>query len=266
MKALDVYSRLEEYFKPEQCTDVVKNGIQYHNAEEIEKVYTSTFASESVISEILIRGQKNVLLFTHHPLPQRKPSDYGSSEISKHLIMKMKENKVSLFSYHIPLDRNGVYSPGNNLAKAMAINPYEEFYFQNNVFMGVLCNSDFDTVGETKERLEQVIGHEAKLYCYGDSYLNNGRIAIMAGGASNLDIYKYLADKGVNTFITGVTNPKKAEWVAKIHEKAKEHGINLIGGTHCSTEKFACIAMLGFFRDMGLESEFIDEEPDLYDL
>ncbi|SHI83654.1 Nif3-like dinuclear metal center hexameric protein [Lutispora thermophila] len=266
MRALDIYNKLEKYFKPEQCTDVVKNGIQYHNAEEIEKVYTATFASESVISEILMRGQKNVLLFTHHPLPQRKPPDYGPSEISRRLIMEMKENKVSLFSYHIPLDRNGVYSPGNNLAKAMGIIPYDEFYFQNNVFMGVLCNSHFATVYEAKERLEQAIDHKAKLYCYGDSYLNDGRIAIMAGGASNLDIYEYLADKGVNTFITGVTNPKKAEWIAEIHEKAKENGINLIGGTHCSTEKFACIAMLDFFRGMGLESEFIDEEPDFCDL
>lgn len=266
MKAKEIYTRLEEYFIPDQCTDVVKNGIQYDNAEEIEKVYTSTFAAESVINGILDRGQENILLFTHHPLPQRKAPDYRPGEISQSLMMKMKEHKVSLFSYHIPLDRNGVYSPGNNLAKAMDMRPYEEFYFQNNVFMGILCNSYFASVNEVKERLEKVIGHRAKLYSYGEPSLISGRTAIMAGGASNPDIYEYLTGKGVNTFITGVTNPQKADWVNKIHEKAKQYRVNLIGGTHCSTEKFACIAMTDFFREMGLEAEFIDEETDLNDL
>ena len=191
-----------------------------------------------------------MLLFTHHPLPQRKASDYKSSEIPRPLLFKMNKHKISLFSYHIPLDRNGVYSPGNNLAKAMNMTTYEEFYFQN----------------EVKERLEMAIGHRSKLYSYGEPTLKSGRVAIMAGGASNPDIYEYLADKGINTFITGVTNPEKAEWVIKIHEKAKQYGINLIGGTHCSTEKFACMAMVDFFEKMGLEAEFIDEEPDLYDL
>lgn len=266
MKAKAVYDILEEYFRPDQCTDVVKNGIQYDNAEEIEKVYTATFAAEAVINEILSRKEENILLFTHHPLPQRKAPDYKTSKISRSLLMKMKENKVSFFSYHIPLDRNGEYSPGNNLAKAMGIIPYDEFYFQDNVFMGVLCNSSFTTAYEVKKRLEKLIGHRAKLYSYGETFLDGGRIAIMAGGASNPDIYEYLAGKGVNTFVTGVTNPQKAEWVSKIHEKAKQYGINLIGGTHCSTEKFACIAMTDFFRKMGLKAEFIDEESDLYDL
>lgn len=266
MKAKDIYDRLEEYFKPGECTDMVKNGIQYDNAKEIEKVYTSTFAAESVINEILNRREENILIFTHHPLPQRKAPDYKSGEIPQSLLMKMKEHRVSLFSYHIPLDRNSEYSPGNNLAKAMNMMPYEEFYFQNNVLMGVLCNSDFTTAYEVKERLEKIIGHRAKLYSYGELLLNSGRIAIMAGGASNPDIYEYLAKKGVNAFITGVTNPQKAEWVNKIHKKAKQYRVNLIGGTHCSTEKFACIAMTDFFKKMGLKAEFIDEESDLYDL
>lgn len=266
MKAQNVYNRLEEYFKPDECTDVVKKGIQYDNTESITKVYTSDFAAESVINEIINRRERNVMLFSHHPLPQRKKPDYKPSTIPEVILKKMREQKISLFSYHIPLDRNGEYSPGNNLAKAMGITPYEEFYFQDNVFMGVLCRSDFTAVEEVMGRLEKVIGHKAKIYPYGDDRLGNRRVAIMAGGASNPDIYEYLAGKGINTLVTGVTNPVKAEWVNKIHEKAKQHRINLIGGTHHSTEKFACIAMVDFFEKMGLEAEFIDEEPDLYDL
>lgn len=266
MKAQYLYDKLEQYFRPKECTDIVQNGVQYHNTEEISKVYTSTFAAESVISGLLNSGEHNIMLFTHHPLPQRKAPDYKPAKIPAALLKSMKKQELSLFSYHIPLDRNGEYSPGNSLAKAMGITPYEEFYLQNNVLMGVLCNSHMNTVEEVRRKLEAVIGHEAKAYTYGDEELKKGRMAIMAGGASNPEIYEYLANKDINAFITGVTNPLKAEWIKQNHKRAKQYGINLIGGTHCSTEKFACIAMVDFFKKMGLEAEFIDEEPDLFDL
>ena len=46
----------------------------------------------------------------------------------------------------------------------------------------------------------------------------------------------------------------------------KKHKINLLGGTHYSSEKFASMEMCKYFTGLGLPSEFIDDEPDLYDL
>ena len=60
---------------------------------------------------------------------------------------------------------------------------------------------------------------------------------------------------GVNTYVTGIT----AKWTSSEegHEFAKEHRINILGGTHYSTEKFACISMVDYFAEMGLPCEFV---------
>jgi hypothetical protein len=39
-----------------------------------------------------------------------------------------------------------------------------------------------------------------------------------------------------------------------------------LGGTHYSTEKFACMAMTKYFEKLGLPSEFIEDAPGLADL
>ena len=110
-----------------------------------------------------------------------------------------------------------------------------------------------------------VIGHAVKLYRYGEVALSRGRFAIMAGGAKNTQIYEQLRDWGVNTFITGVTNPEVL-WVGAIHKAAKANAVNLLGGTHYSTEKFAPMQMCRYFEAFGLPSEFLSETPRMTEL
>ena len=51
-----------------------------------------------------------------------------------------------------------------------------------------------------------------------------------------------------------------------MHEFEKENKINIIGGTHYSTEKFACIALSEYFEKIGLTCEFIEDHPILEDI
>ena len=135
----------------------------------------------------------------------------------------LKERHISLFTYHIPLDRNSPFSPGVNLARALGAEPYDSFFEQNLVRMGVVCTSPFSTATELAQAMERVVGHAVKLYNYAEDVLSRGRFAIMAGGAKNTQIYEQLRDWGVNTFITGVTNPE-VPWVDAIHKAAKANG------------------------------------------
>ncbi len=264
--ASDIYIKLEEYFKPELCTEVFpKIGVQHHNSDSIDKVYTATFASAQVFDYLRGINAHNSMLFTHHPVGQRRhPSDMPPA-LSEGNIQFMRERGINLFTYHIPLDKNGEYSPGNMLAKAIGVEPYEEFYFQNNVNMGVYCNSNFLDLVELSTALEKTLGHHVKYYDYSEGRVKNGRIAIMAGGAKSNSIYKEMRDKGICVFITGVTT-KNAPWMKENHEQAKKYGVSIIGGTHLSTEKFAPMAMQGFFEKLGIPCEFIDESPVMEDM
>jgi hypothetical protein len=81
----------------------------------------------------------------------------------------------------------------------------------------------------------------------------------VAGGGNDPDVAKEIVDADVNTYITGVTQ-KNSNWEPslKFHKICEQNGINIVGATHCSTEKFACIAAQKFFEKLGLPTEFVD--------
>lgn len=108
------------------------------------------------------------------------------------------------------------------------------------------------------------MGHEVSLYKYGEDQIKNGTVAIIAGGGNDVDMLEEIAGAGVNTFVTGIT--AKNDYSKKAHEFAEQNGINILGGTHYSTETFACIAMCDYFRKLGLPSEFIGDEPVMEDM
>lgn len=266
MNAEKIYEKLFEEFRPDQCTEVFPViGLQEEHTKEIDMVYTATFAGDEVFEKLEEEKAEHCLLFTHHPVQQRENLSMAAPAVSNYAKKVMEQQKITLFSYHIPLDRNGIYSPGNSLAKRIGAVPYEEFYLQNQVRMGVFCNTEFNTVEDIMDALRMALGHPGKCYQYGGERLNEGKIAIMAGGAKSTGIYREMKEHGINTFLTGVTNPS-VPWVQSIHREAEKNKINLIGGTHYSTEKFALIEIIKFFNNLGLKARFLEEIPKMGEL
>ena len=262
----NVYAALEQCFRPQECTDVFPViGEQCHNTDEIAQVFTATFASDEVFAALDALDAHDCLLFTHHPAPQRSDLNAPAPAIPGRHFDWMRQRRVNLFSYHIPRDRNSEWSPGTNLARAVGLTPYEEFYEQNGVRMGLLCRSGFASLDDLADALSRVVGHGVRVYPYGGQELRDGHVAVMAGGASNKAIYAELRDKGINAFVTGVTSPA-VSWVAGIHTEARENGVSLVGGGHYSTEKFAPMAMVRFFENLGLPARFIPETPNMAEL
>ena len=69
---------------------------------------------------------------------------------------------------------------------------------------------------------------------------------------------------GIHTFVTGITARNEHSQAA--HDLARRHRINLIGLTHYSSEKFACIALCEYFARLGLPCSFLPDEPVLEDM
>ena len=261
LSAQEVYAALEQEFRPWECTEVFSvKGLQFHNTDTINKVYTATFVSEEVMDQLEARDARDCMLFTHHPVAQRKDLTKNSPPLPESLVQRFRERHITVFNYHIPLDRVSPWSPGTNLAKAIGLAPYEPFYEQNLVKMGLLCDSPFHTLTEFAKAVEQALGHPVKVYPYGGEELPGGKVSLMGGGASNPNIYEELREKGIRVFLTGMTSPE-IPWVARNHAAAKAAGVSLVGGTHYSTEKFAPMEMVKFFQSLGLESEFLPETP-----
>ena len=115
-----------------------------------------------------------------------------------------------------------------------------------------------------RKKFEKTVGHNVVLYNYGLNNIKNGKVAVVAGGGNSVDILSDIAKEGVNTFVTGITLKNKHSEDA--HKYAEKHKINLIGGTHYSTEAFACIAMCNYFKKLELSAEFIEDKPVIEDM
>jgi len=237
------------------------------NAKDIKKVYTAVFPTDNVLKKILNSGKTDILLFTHHPMIWDISKIPPFTNISPDLLPKLKEKRISLYTLHVPLDKNGEYSTTTNLAKALSIVPESEFCEYFGVNVGIIGRTNFDTVEELANKVKQEVGHKVKLYKYGVKEIKNGKVALVAGGGNDPDTIPEIAKFGINVFITGITKlDKNYPPSIKAHSLLKRFKINLIGATHYSTEKFACIAMTNYFRNLGLPCEFIKGKPGLEDM
>jgi putative NIF3 family GTP cyclohydrolase 1 type 2 len=129
---------------------------------------------------------------------------------------------------------------------------------------GVFGKIDTETVQDLRKRFQNAVGHEVSLYNHGNDEIKNKTVAVVAGGGNEKDILEEIAKEGINTYVTGVTI--KNDFSKEAHDFAKEHKINVLGGTHYSTEKFACISMADYFKKAGLPSEFIEGKPVMEDM
>jgi putative NIF3 family GTP cyclohydrolase 1 type 2 len=239
-------------------------GLVCDFTDHINKVYTAVFPSVRVFQRILADNTTDAMLFLHHPAVwdiRMAPKVF--LEMDRESLLKLRERKISIYNLHVPLDNYGPYSTSFAFARALEIRPIKPFAPYFGGLAGVIGKTSLPTVHEMKTVFENVVGHTVSLYHNGADEILDGRVAVIAGGGLTEAIEEIAAEK-VNTFITGIT--AKSSFTSKAHEFAGRHGINVLGGTHYSTEAFACISILDYFRSIGLPAEFVADEPGLTDL
>ena len=280
MNAKELYQKLDEDFELDLCKDdwsrmdynefISENfkkrymGVLLDNSIKIKRVYTAVFPSNLVLDKILKSSKKDVLLVTHHPMVwdiRKAPQIF--TDINTKFFPILKERRISIYTIHVPLDKNGKYSTTTNLAKILEIAPEGEFYEYFGVKVGIYGKTELSTAEELAEKLRTVVGHKIKLWQYGSNEIKDNKVALVAGGGNEIDIIQEILDLGINTYITGVTLLN--DYSKPTHGFEKNHKINLIGGTHYSTEKFACIALCDYFKNVNLPCEFIEDFPILED-
>jgi putative NIF3 family GTP cyclohydrolase 1 type 2 len=283
MKAKDLYQKLESDFITPAMSDEWAHYMQlvagfltenYRNRSmglvcdhtlRIEKVYTAVFPSPNVMQNILDRNETEILLFLHHPENwdlRQAPNIFQNMD--PRILQQFKDRKISIYNLHVPLDAYGPYSTCVSLAKILGIEEMQPFAMYYGVFCGILGTTPFTSIDALHYHFTRRMGHRTSLYQYGLADIKNRRVALAAGGGNLVSILEEIAGEGINTYITGVT--VRNERTEPSHRFAIDHGINLLGGTHYSTEKPACVAMCGYFEKAGLPSEFIEGTPSLEDL
>jgi putative NIF3 family GTP cyclohydrolase 1 type 2 len=92
-------------------------------------------------------------------------------------------------------------------------------------------------------------------------------VAVAAGGGSVDFAVKEIAALGINMYITGTTrNVPHVDSIGEFHRIIRDEHINVIGATHYTTEKYACMSMVRYFTELGIEAEFLEGRYFLEDL
>ena len=253
MNAGELYTRLErDFITPSMTDDWAQDmrpmwdfmcdnfrdrsmGLVCDNSQQIDRVYTAVDPSDEVMQSVLGQDETDAMLFVHHPMVW------------------------AIYNLHVPLDSYGEYCPSVTLGKTLGIGQLRRF-----LLSGALGTTELSTAAEMATRLEAVIGHRASLCEYGDDQIGGGVVALAPGGGLSIYRLEEVVKQGVNTFITGIT--ARNDHSESAHQYAEASRINLLGGTHYSTEKFACQAMCRYFERLGLPAEFIEGRPMLEDL
>jgi len=277
MRAIELYNHLERDFIFNGLSDdwarfmgEVENylsmnfkeksmGLVCDFADEINKVYTAVFPTEEIMKKVIDDGVTDAMLFLHHPsiwdIRRTKPF----YQMNKALLEKFKQNRISIYNLHVPLDNFSEYSTSKTLADALDIEIEKPFKEYCGSLTGVIGKTKCKTVEELHSKFSKVLGHDTELYLYGDNHIGNGKVAIVAGGGNNKDTVYEMLENNVNVLITGIS--VNNESYVEVHELEQKNCINVLGGTHYSTEKFACQRMCDYFEKLGLVSSFIEGKP-----
>jgi len=284
MKARDLYAKLDKDFGTDSLKDdwsfMAFNeyiapsfkksymGIVLDNTLEVKKVYTAVFPDLDILKKLIDTGQTDILLFSHHAMGyDPNITGFPFYNIPEEYLSKLKQQRISFYVLHAPLDQNGDYSTSVNLAKNLGLEIIEEFCEYEGIKIGVLCKTGIKTATELAENVRSAVGHEVKLLSYGEDMIKEGRVAVAAGGGSVGIVAKELSNLGINMYITGCTRHIPSfEPTVEFHKIARERKINVIGATHYTTEKYACIAMTKYFNKIGISADFLEGKYYLEDL
>ncbi len=240
-------------------------GLVCDFATEINHVYTAVFPSTDVLKKIIDSETQNAMLFVHHPSIwdiRKNPEIF--QQMDRELLYQLKERNISIYNLHVPLDNYGEYSTSVTFAKALGFKPEKPFAPYFGALAGVYGKTDLETVQDLRKLFQEVVEHEVSLYHYGDNEIKDKTVAVVAGGGNDISVLTEIVEAGINTFITGIT--LRNEHSKTAHEFAENHKINILGGTHYSTEKFACISMVKYFKNIGLTSNYIGDKPIFEDM
>jgi putative NIF3 family GTP cyclohydrolase 1 type 2 len=283
MKASQLYQSLEkDFITPEMSDEWAEHmnsisnflsenfkkrsmGLVCDFATEIKKVYTAVFPSKKVMKKILEDKIQNAMLFIHHPsIWDIRKAPEVFQQMDRKLLKEFKDRMISIYNLHVPLDNYGRHSTSVTLAKALGIKPEKPFASYFGSLCGIFGKTNLVTVQDLRKKFQDAVGHKVSLYNYGGNRIIDGIVAVIAGGGNDVEMLREIAKAKVNTFVTGIT--AKNDHSMKAHKFAEANKINILGGTHYSTERFACISMVDYFKKFGLPSEFIEDEPVMEDM
>jgi putative NIF3 family GTP cyclohydrolase 1 type 2 len=236
------------------------NGLSLRGAEEVTRAVTCVFPSDRIVAGL----EPATFLFAEHPLDFA--DEPGFLPLSLETYESMRENGISFYNAHAPLDMHPEVSPSRLCAEGAGLEALEEYF---PVCEGIPGGAAI--IGESRlsveglaDALRSYLGPEIKVHVLTRTRAEAGRVAMVAGGGAVVEILEASLARGCQTYVTGnAATTCRLEFVQEqvraFRKRADAAGVTLIDAMHYGMEKPPQLAMVEWFRARGLKASF---EPD----
>jgi len=238
------------------------NGLMVRGGEEVERAVTCVFPGDGVIDEL----EPRTLLFSEHPVDfADRP---GFLPLARASFEALREKECSFYHVHAPLDQHPRISPSRLLAEGLGLEALEEYLPIDDGLPGgaaILGTSELSLEGLVA-RLRVFLGDDIPVHVVLRGHEHAGRVAVVAGGGADPEILRESLERGCDTFVTGNAGTYcELEHVQEVNRAfrraAEEAHVSAIDATHYGTERPPQLAMLDWFRRLGLEARFAENGP-----
>ena len=251
-----------EYVEPEYVNRW--NGLMVSGAAEVERVATCVFPSDAIVGGL----ESGTFLFSEHPLDFAEFT--GFHPLARASFERMRARGISFYHAHAPLDMHPDVSPSRLIGTGLGLQKLEEYGPIADGIPGGACiigESDA-SLDDLAVRLQELLGEEIPVEVVTRPREEAGRVAVVAGGGADVGLLEQSLARGCRTYVTGnaARQPEHAFFRQKFdafRELAAEHDVALVDGTHYGTEKPPQLAMVTWFRRVGLEADFHPDGPKL---
>lgn len=236
---------LDELLPSQGMNDSCPNGLQVEGKSEVRRIATAVSASVATI-EAALELESDVLI-VHHGLFWQRESPIIQG-VKRQKLALLLNNGMSLFAYHLPLDRHPQLGNNWRAAQEMGWKDLQPFGYLNGIPIGVKGQFEACTQEAFKKQLESYYQHSAVEVLGGPQILTTA--ALISGGAH----YSIMeaSQEGVDAFITG--NFDEPTW-----HQALENKINFFALGHSATERVGPRALSEFLaRELTISCSFID--------
>lgn len=215
-------------------------GFTIKGIEEITKIGYATNLTPETVEEAI--KNKVDLILTHH---DAWDFIYGMKEIC---LEKLKENNISHYYIHLPLD-DAEFGNNVTLLEKLGAEVIDKFCIEEGFYCGRVGVLETELeFNELVDKIENILEEPVK------SWKNNDRtikkVGVLTGAGMSTNNIKEALELNCDVYITG-------EKILYTVQYAKLTGINLIVGSHTFTEIFGVERLANFMKKKYNEVEIV---------
>ena len=245
------------------------NGLMLRSSDVVREIYCAAFPTPGILAELLDQTRGDALLFLHHPVDM-EVSGRGFLPIQPYILERLRGQGVSIYACHAPLDCHDTIGTNASIVEAFDVQVTQNSAAYGIGFAGRVGTIRATSLDDLVDRGKEIFGVD-RVDIGGASPETMTRVAIVAGGGDDTELFEEAEGLGAQAFITGewttrIQSPDEQDqaWAeanrAACQAYAERSEMALLAFSHAATEFLVMRSqMAGYFRQKRLPTVCLEQ-------